>query len=94
MSEDHADAYESPQMDIDCWTFLAKHITLKGVLIFSTEDFEEVMQMMAEGASATKPPTPPSHIPHFQSPCLLSVYSRLSNTLDTHPAHPRRFLTN
>ena len=26
-----------------------KHITVKGVLIFSGEDFEEVMQWMAEG---------------------------------------------
>ena len=34
-----------------CWQTMLKHITVKMVLIFSTEDFEEIMQWMAEGSS-------------------------------------------
>lgn len=40
--------WEKP-LTLNCLTFLAKHITIKGVLIFSTEDFFEVMQWMADG---------------------------------------------
>ena len=40
--------WEKP-LTLDCWTFLKKNITVKGVLIFDTEDFEEVMRWMAEG---------------------------------------------
>ncbi|KAK3724066.1 hypothetical protein LTR37_001188 [Vermiconidia calcicola] len=40
------------ELTLPCWQFLAKHITIKGVLIFTTEDFEEVMQWMAEGKLA------------------------------------------
>ena len=37
------------QLTLPCFQFLWKHITVKGVLIFSTEEFEEVMQWMSEG---------------------------------------------
>ncbi|KAF2093006.1 GroES-like protein [Rhizodiscina lignyota] len=40
--------WEKP-MTIPSLKLLAKHITLKGVFIFNTEDFQEVMQWMAEG---------------------------------------------
>ncbi|EMF15021.1 GroES-like protein [Sphaerulina musiva SO2202] len=37
---------------IPCWTFLAKHITMKGTLIFADSDMEEVIAMMAAGKLA------------------------------------------
>jgi len=40
--------WEKP-LTLPCWQFLKKHITIKGVLIFSSEDFEEVMRWMSEG---------------------------------------------
>lgn len=40
--------WENP-MVVPCWTFLVKHITMKGTLVMGTNDFAEVMQMMAEG---------------------------------------------
>lgn len=36
-------------MEIPCWQLLIKHITFKGVSIFSTEDFREVMHWMKSG---------------------------------------------
>lgn len=33
--------WERP-LTLPCWQFLSKHITIKGVLIFTTEDFDEV----------------------------------------------------
>lgn len=41
-----------PQITIPCWTFLAKHITMKGTLIFADSDMEEVIAMMAAGKLA------------------------------------------
>lgn len=40
------------QITIPCWTFLAKHITMKGTLIFADSDMEEVIAMMAAGKLA------------------------------------------
>ena len=40
--------WEKP-MVVPCWTLLVKHITMMGTLIMGTNDFAEVMQMMAEG---------------------------------------------
>lgn len=45
--------FEQP-LTIPCWKFLAKHVTMKGTLIFDDEAMREVMQMMVEGA----PPAP------------------------------------
>ncbi|KAI5367652.1 putative GroES-like superfamily, alcohol dehydrogenase-like, NAD(P)-binding domain superfamily [Septoria linicola] len=40
--------WEKP-ITIPCWKFLAKHITMKGTLIFGDGDIEEVIDMMATG---------------------------------------------
>lgn len=40
--------WEKP-LTLPCWQFLMKHITFKGVLIFTNEDFEEVMEWMQSG---------------------------------------------
>ena len=39
------------QFALPCWQLLSKHISVKGVFIFSTKEFEEVMQWMSEGKS-------------------------------------------
>lgn len=40
------------QITIPCWKFLAKHITMKGTLIFGDGDIEEVIDMIATGKLA------------------------------------------
>ncbi|KAM3423186.1 hypothetical protein BST61_g636 [Cercospora zeina] len=40
--------WEKP-MAVPCNVFLAKHITMKGTLIFADGDFEEIMDLMASG---------------------------------------------